>query len=372
MVESVKRVSKSEDLAKARKRLKEKEKELVSSGASAILAEINKDPAKKKTFDQMTTSQQAQYISKQFTLGNASAGQAWVSYKSALNRCDRLEKEIQQGKANAQVKEDASRGNEAKKQVRRKRMTSRPRPIPKKVMEAANEQQAHATYLEDSNHNRIYLIRSGNEPKARTLSLMIERNGEQVSETIPMNSEVMKLLNQARKMDKTNSDFGEIMKALNVGREEKPTNVLSEVTVIDKKPEIKKIDLMQDMTVKEAKLKITPTVTLVPKIKKNGEPSKKNFNIQLMDADGKIFVLTKDMIKKAVKQKNAYTTSDGQYVDHSVRVDETWNKYVEQAKEGKLPPETVASFFKEAKPNIPQTQLTAVQMAQMKDASRNG
>ena len=98
MVESVKRVSKSEELAKARKRLKKSEKELVESGVSAILAEINKDPAKKKTFMQMTTSQQAQYMSKQFTLGNASTGQAWASYKSALNRCDRLEKEIQPGK----------------------------------------------------------------------------------------------------------------------------------------------------------------------------------------------------------------------------------------------------------------------------------
>lgn len=340
MVESVKRVNKSEELAKARKRLKEDEKKLVESGVSRVLAIINKDPAKKKTFDQMTTSQQAQYISKQFTLGNASAGQAWVSYKSALNRCNRLEKEIQQGKANTQVKEDASRGNEAKKQVRRKRMTYRPRPIPKKVMEAAKEQQAHTTYLEDSNHNRIYLIRSGNEPKARTLSLMIERNGEQVSETIPMNPAVMKLLNQARRQNKANADFGEIMKALNAEREVKTTNVLPEVTVIGKKPEIKKIGIVQDMTIKEAKLKITPTVTLVPKIKKNGKPSKKNFNIQLMDADGKVFILDKKMMEKAIKQQGNDVTTRSEMVDAS------WKNYVEAAKEGKLSPETVASFFK--------------------------
>ena len=219
-------------------------------------------------------------------------------------------------------------------------MTYRPRPIPKKVMEAAKEQQAHSTYLEDSIHNRIYLIRSGNEPKARTLSLMLERNGEQVSETIPMNSTAMKLLNQARRQDKTNSDFGEIMKSLNAEREVELPHVLSEGKVVGKKLEIKKVDLMQDMTIKEAKLKITPTVTLVPKIKKNGEPSKKNFNIRLMDADGKVFILDKKMMEKAIKQQGNASATRGEMVDFS------WNNYVEAAKEGKLSPETVASFFK--------------------------
>ena len=184
---------------------------------------------------------------------------------------------------------------------------------------------------------RIYLIRRGNEPKARTRSLMIERKDEQVSEPIPMNSEVMKLLNQARRMDKTNSNFGEIMKALNVGKEEKSTNVLSEVTVTSREP---KIDLIKNMTIKKDKLKITPTVTVVPKMKKNGKPSKKNFNIQLMDADGKVFILDKKMVEKAIKQQgNAAATREEM-------VDASWNNYVEAAKEGKLSPEMVASFFK--------------------------
>ena len=247
-------------------------------------------------------------------------------------------------KTKEQAKQDAGNAKVAKTQVKRKRMTSRPRPIPKKVMDAAKEEKGHQIYLEDSNHNRIYLIRSGNEPKARTLSLMSERNGEEVSETIPMNPVVMKLLNQARKMDKANADFGEIINNLNIERVK--NNVAFKVDINDNEslgpvlqtPEEKTQE--QPDVVKDTKLKITPTVTLVPKIKKNGKPSKKNFNIQLTDADGKIFILDKKAIEKAFKQQGNATATRGEMVDAS------WKNYLEAAKEGKLPPETVASFFK--------------------------
>ena len=240
-----------------------------------------------------------------------------------------------------QEKKDADNANVAKTQVKRKRMTYRPRPIPKKVMDKAKEEKGHQIYLEDSNHNRIYFIRRGNEPKARTLSLMIEQKGEQVSEPIPMNSEVMKLLNQARRMDKTNSNFGEIMNKLDIERVK--NNVKFDIKdnenlgPVLKAPEEKTQE--QSGIVKDIKLKITPTVTVVPKIKKNGKPSKKNFNIQLMDADGKVFILDKKMVEKAIKQQgNAAATREEM-------VDASWKNYVEAAKEGKLSPETVASFF---------------------------
>ncbi len=241
-------------------------------------------------------------------------------------------------KTKEQAKKDADNANVAKTQVKRKRMTSRPRPIPKKVMDAAKEEKGHQIYLEDSNHNRIYLIRSGNEPKARTLSLMFERNGEQVSETIPMNSAVMKLLNQARRMDKANSDFGEIINNLNIERVK--NNVAFKVDIngnedlgpVLKTPDEKAKEQLD--VVKDIKLKLNPTIMVVPHIKKNGNPSKRKSDIQLMDADGKIFTLTKDMYKQARKQD-----ANSEFADKS------WKSFVKDAKEGKIKPETVASFF---------------------------
>ena len=52
-----------------------------------------------------------------------------------------------------QAKKDADNANVAKTQVKRKRMTYRPRPIPKKVMDKAKEEKGHPIYLEDSNQN---------------------------------------------------------------------------------------------------------------------------------------------------------------------------------------------------------------------------
>ena len=88
------------------------------------------------------------------------------------------------------------------------------------------------------------------------------------------------------------------------------------------------------------------TVMLVPHTKKNGKLSKRKHDIQLRDADGNVFTLTKKDMKKALKEqrKNAEGRTDGDKP--------TWKKYVKAAEEGRLTPEDVAQFFKEEKPNL--------------------
>ena len=108
------------------------------------------------------------------------------------------------------------------------------------------------------------------------------------------------------------------------------------------------------------KLKLEPTVTVVPHIKRNGKPSKKNSDIMLTDAEGNSFRLTKKMMRKAIGHGNETASLND-------RVEFAWNNYMKLAQEGKLQPETVASFFKNAdkKPIMPakeqttQTDMTA-------------
>ena len=209
--------------------------------------------------------------------------------------------------------------------------------------------------LNDSKGNNIYCF----EKDGKHAVVMTQLKDQNPSKPMEVKSDAMNALvsEAVKQYGKKGADF---------------TNVIGEMKVLNAVNEAERIGLsalsaqLNPMSMPDAKIKIHPTVTLVPKIKKNGKPSKKNFNIQLMDADGKVFILDKKTMEKAIKQQGNASATRGEMVDAS------WKNYVEQAKEGKLPPETVASFFKEAKPNIPQTQLTAVQMAQRKNASRNG
>ena len=437
---NVKRVSKSEELTKAKQRLDKAKKELVSSGASAILAEINKDPVKKQNFDQMNTSQQAQYISKQFTLGNASAGQAWLSYRSALNRFDRLEKEIQQDKAKAikdkwenasynqqkdrkrwnenkakeakrniqyfrnriasinqnkdpkavfqarkymgkgqyasnitsmnkkdylehckrelqrwtkaahdynwgakdaeakmkamgtkpKVKGDSEKANKVKRTMKRTKELPEALKMPQVVQDKLKELGNGYTLftLSDSKGNRIYCF----EKDGKHAAVMTHIKGQEPSKYMEVKSNAMYALVSEAGKQYGKGDFTNI-----IGKMKE----LDAINAINEAKSIGLSDLNKQLNQEKSvpKDKIIPTVTVVPKIKKNGKPSKKNFNIQLMDADGKVFILDKKMVEKAVKQQGNAAATRGEMVDFS------WKNYLEAAKEGKLSPETVASCF---------------------------
>lgn len=107
---------------------------------------------------------------------------------------------------------------------------------------------------------------------------------------------------------------------------------------------IQKVDLVQTPSIdtKDIKLKIQPTVTLVPHIKKNGKASKRNFDIQLMDADGKVFTVTKKMADKML-QKDLDNGKTNTY---------EWASYIAAYKTGHLTPEFLEDRFFKGQVNL--------------------
>ena len=107
---------------------------------------------------------------------------------------------------------------------------------------------------------------------------------------------------------------------------------------------IQKVDLVQTPMIdtKDIKLKIQPTVTLVPHIKKNGKASKRNFDIQLMDADGKVFTVTEKMANKVFKRD----------LDNGKKDAYMWPTYVQACKEGRLTPELLEDKFFKGQVNL--------------------
>ena len=105
--------------------------------------------------------------------------------------------------------------------------------------------------------------------------------------------------------------------------------------------EMPKMNIVPTPDTKDVKLKITPTVTLVPHIKHNGKPSKRNFDIQLMDADGKVFIVTKKMANKVFKRD-----ADNRNVAY------LWTTYIEACKKGKVTPEFLEEKFFKGQVNL--------------------
>lgn len=255
--------------------------------------------------------------------------------KESTAAMQRMETETKAKNAKKTLPKDSEKANKVKRKMKRTKelpeALKTPRVVQDKLTELGNDYKL--VTLSDSKGNRIYCFEKDGEHAA----VMTHIKGKEPSKYMEVKSDEMKTLVSEAGKQHGKGDF---------------TNIIGKMKDLDVINGAKGIDSsalsaqFNPTSIPDTKIKATPKVMVVPKMKKNGKPSKKNFNIQLRDANGRIFELTKDMMKNAVTQKNAYTTSDGQYVDHSVRVDETWNKYVEAAKEGKLSPETVASFFK--------------------------
>ena len=252
----------------------------------------------------------------------------------------------------SQVKTDSENANVAKKRVR-----SSKRPPQKTVNKAKNpampkEVEAQMNKLgieyklitrEDSQGNRIYIFENL-EHKAYVMTQL--KNQEAPSAIIDSSSAEMRALRKqiaaaTGKVGKSNISeiIGQInqqanRELLNAGQKEAKEGfkALTELK-IDKE----NIDNFKPSFA---------TVTLVPHTKKNGKLSKHKYDIQLKDADGKIFTLTKKDMKKAIKQKGNSVVSRAEIIDSS------WDNYIQAAKEGRLTPETVASFFKDEKPNL--------------------
>ncbi len=291
--------------------------------------------------------------------------------KESTAAMQRMEAETEAKNAKKTLPKDSKKAKSAERNVKNTKK------VPQTVVNKANNptmpkevedemkklgQDYKLITLNDSKGNNIYCF----EKDGKHAVVMTQLKDQNPSKPMEVKSDAMNALvhEAVQEYGKKNPDFTEVISKIN---DQSIRDIINSAEIGGLRGLKAQLNTVTSPKI-DGNVKITmkPTVQVVPRIKRNGEPSKKNFNIQLMDADGKVFILDKKTMEKAIKQQSNASATRGEMVDAS------WKNYLDAAKEGKLPPETVASFFKEAKPNIPQTQLTAVQMAQRKDASRNG
>ena len=398
----VKRISPEEQSANLAKRLKKIEQEFKDLGGQEILKRLKREGK----YDKLDRMQIAEIVSRE----NPEAGRKLKSYYRITEEKKELDEAIKTRKAEELVKrkeeatkkqahEDAGKATVLKgkakelddslkllrgmranyqegtamrtsieKQIalkerqlqaltnpEKKKARKPSRSVSQPVLDEAKAKGGNVTYLEDSKGNRVYMIRAGKGSKAKTLEVMTEIKGQEVSKPIDA-TKVKGLLNDARRMaGNSNADFSNVIGEMNKQIEQK-----IEIRKIDP-VKFEKVDLVPQPKLEPTKveLKITPTVRLIPKIKHNGKPSKRNFEaIELMDAKGQVFRLTKDMFKEIKKNRK---NMDAEF---------SWDKYVEMAKEKKLPAETVASFFKKG-PNAPDLGVKVAE-AQQTTAGKSG
>ncbi len=228
------------------------------------------------------------------------------------------------------AKNDAEKGKKAKEAIREKKITTRPRPIPQAVIDEARAQGGHVIYMEDSKGNRMHLIRVGK----KTVSVMTEQKGQEPSAPLSAQlPEVKNIINQVRaEVDKPNSDISGMI------------SKLEEMQKIPMTMDVIKPIALEEVKLPEAKIpenldiSITPTASVVPHRKKSGKFSKRKHDIQIMDAEGKIYTLTKKDVKKRTSERYG-----GNEVENGLNVstrssitDRNWESYIKQAEEGTL------------------------------------
>ena len=249
--------------------------------------------------------------------------------KESTAAMQRMEAETEAKNAKKTLPKDSEKANKVKRTMKRTNELPEALKIPQAVQDKLTELGNGYTLvtLSDSKGNRIYCF----EKDGKHAAVMTHIKGQNPSEYMEVKSNAMKsFVNEAVKVH------------FNKGKGADFTNIIEKMKDAANGGEsigLSALNKQLDQEKSVPKAKIIPTVTVVPKIKKNGKPSKKNFNIQLMDADGKVFVLDKKMVEKAVKQQGNAAATRGEMVDFS------WKNYLEAAKEGKLSPETVASCF---------------------------
>ncbi len=261
--------------------------------------------------------------------------------------------------ASFQVKEDSANGNALKQrqkniakrnQAEKNRIAEMHVAASKKAAELGNDVEWKE--LRDSKGNRIFTFSKKDNQEEKYLGVMTAKKSQSLGDYMEAESKEMQdLIKQAVAEEaKKKSDFEPIIDAMSKQHEldrqlkqdrenrlamankamEELRNSSAEFTdKFTRAPEMSEF----------RKIKLTPTIRLIPKTRHNGEPSKRHFEaIELTDADGKVFRLTKKMFQDYIKHDRIGATRN-EMVGYS------WDNYVEAAKKGQLKPETVASFF---------------------------
>ena len=246
-----------------------------------------------------------------------------------------------------------------KKTVTRKKTEEKR--VPEDIEKIAKEKGLDVRALKDSKGNSIYAFY---DSKSSTMlqdggyeGIITAKAAQTHSQYMEIGSDkkMNELLGDALKEEVKKGDFSNIIDDMNK-RYELTEKVKFRVEDHDLS-DIKPVPEPKQEKPKQQE----PTIRLIPKTRRNGKPSKRNFEgIELTDVDGNKFVLTKKMMKDAVKNGNLAMTKDQRgeynwdtYIEAAKNTE--WNKAHPDDKKGpELTPESVASFFKdnEQKPNM--------------------
>ena len=334
--------AKKEELATARKKMKEADAK--AQKAYKKLQEFKKKYPNVTEPGTFTTVYNDKLYKEREAL-RADLAAANAERKALAKEIGRLKTEInhlniEQNGAKEVARNDGKRAEARKAELKRiEKMQAAAR---KKAEELGKDVKVED--LVDKKGNHIFTFQ---DKEGKYIGIMTAKKGQALSDYIDASKsqELQALCQDAKNMNKNKkNDLGKMIDI--IGNRAALEAELAQGRTTPEKPkpinvsEMPKMNIVQTPDTKDVKLKITPTVTLVPHIKHNGKPSKRNFDIQLMDADGKVFTLTKKMVEKAVKQQGNTAATRGEMVDFA------WDNYVEAAKKGQLQPETVASFFK--------------------------
>lgn len=309
------------------------------------------------TYDRLTTVTKAEYLKHCRAEALRWSKEMTAQKKHIAN----YQYGIEQSSVKIKVYEDAERANSSKRAIQTKNKVPQSTvnkannpAMPKEVEEYGKTlgPDYKLTTLKDSKGNQIYRF---DDKDGKPAQVMAQLKGQNPSKPMAVKSDGMKaLLDEAKGLkDQKGADFTDVIGRIN----DQPTR---DAINDGPKQEISALKIMAtELTPKKPdKINRVATVSLVPHVKKSGKLSKLKSDIMLTDADGKSFVLTKKIVKQALKQKGNSSATRAEMADAS------WKNYLDAAKAGRLKPEVVASFFKDEKPNIPQSQqqMTAMQM----------
>lgn len=295
-----------------------------------FLAEMNKAAAKLKKLRAQLKEVNANTV--KYTKEARAAAKDIANKKYYVTRLNN-ELNLPFKEAKEQMKDDKQKSDKARSNIKSRPRVKKAIKIPEEVQTKADELEAQVKAKDDTKGNKIFAL----EKDGKYLGVMTQKAGKDVSVLLENKSDEMNNMIEkamSNKRGRTNLEGSIESMAQQYGKDMQK-DVLSSLKDSIQLPKEEKLP-----EIKEVKLKIKPTVTLVPHIKRSGKPSKRNFDIQLMDADGKVFTLTKKMMNEAIQQKGNYAASRTHMVDFS------WDSYVEMAKSGQLSAETVATFFK--------------------------
>ncbi len=113
------------------------------------------------------------------------------------------------------AKEDAKKAYIAKDDVKRRKLTSRPKPIQQAVLNEAKTQGGEVIYLEDSKGNRMHLIRVGKGKSAQITAIMTEKDGQVGPAVSAQTPEAKKMIDIVRReIGNPDADISKTLKSI--------------------------------------------------------------------------------------------------------------------------------------------------------------